>query len=155
MFGSYSHIKWTLGDSCGKYTFFGYESNSVIDYTLVDKQLLSKVQCFKVHNFTGITNHCKIETILACSPKRLENNNQTTETLDFVKYTWEPNASPEKLSAILMSTEFSHLKNNILSSQYEPDANATNKHIVVERPCSKPNCMWHDKKLSLQTIKMT
>ena len=92
--GGKSLYIWTLGDSCGKYTFFGYESNSVIDYTLVDKQLLSKVLCFKVHNFTGITNHCKIETILACNPKRLEIINQSIETLDFVKYTWDPNSSP-------------------------------------------------------------
>ena len=117
----------TLGDSCGNYTFFGYESNSVIDYTVVDKQLLPKVLCFKVHNFTGVTNHCKIETVLSCSPKRLEINNPATETLDFTKYTWDPNTSPEKLNTILMSTEFSQLKNHIISSQYQPDAIGTNK----------------------------
>ena len=117
----------TLGDSCGNYTFFGYDTNSVIDYSLVDKQLLSNVICFQVHKFTGITNHCKIETILSCSPKRLEKNKSARENLDFVKYTWDPNKSPEMLNTMLLSTEFHRLKNHILSKEYEPNANGTNK----------------------------
>ena len=116
----------TLGDSCGNYTFFGYESNSVIDYTVVDKNILSKVICFKVHNFTGITNHCKIETVLSCSPKCLEKNRSVKENLDFVKYSWDQNMSPEKLNTMLMSTEFQRLKNHIISKEYGYNAQGTN-----------------------------
>ena len=50
-----------LGDLCGRITCHQWNGCSVVDYGIVDRELLTYVDWFRVHEFNGLfSNHCKI-----------------------------------------------------------------------------------------------
>ena len=117
----------TIGDTIGDYTFIGYKGNSVIDYTIVNKQLLPKILVFKVHEFNVLSNHKKIETILGCTPTLLSKPKCVTDSICFDKFSWNANTSPGKLNQVLQSQEFVDMKKHILDSQYASNTSGVNK----------------------------
>ena len=115
----------TIGDLDGKFTFFG-AGLSTIDLTVVDSHILANTLGFKVHSFLPYySSHCKIETILACSPITIPTPDPSTQNLVFDKYIWNKNNSEEKLCNAINSPEFSSLKNNILNTNYNANACGT------------------------------
>ena len=109
-------------DFAGNFTFFG-GGCSVIDITIVDSFIFNKALSFKVHPFLpDLSLHCKIECVLACSPINLNVNDPTVQDLTFDKYVWDSNTSLEKLMIATGTPEFNKLKNEILSSAYEENA---------------------------------
>jgi hypothetical protein len=61
----------TFGDVRGNYTCFTPRGNSVIDYALVDCELINKVKYFTVDKMlNGLSDHCKIEVFVKCNFKR-------------------------------------------------------------------------------------
>ena len=117
----------TLGDLKGQPTFYTKKSNSkndksgtsVIDIAVTDKQLRSSVLSFKVHPKNEFpTNHCLIETKIACKPRVVNPTQPPTDSLKFKKYTWDPDSSHEKLTHALHSIEVTELANKISSNTY-------------------------------------
>ena len=84
-----------LGDHLGSYTCFNYNSTpSVIDYLLVDANLIDSVEIFHVHPLLPTSIHCCISTVLKYRfDIRLndssENNDQTLRTTG-TRYIWSP-----------------------------------------------------------------
>ena len=108
----------TIGDLAGNYTFFG-NGCSVIDLAVVDDFLLQKIMSFKVHNLMpDISSHCRIETILSCSPIRIPENDPTVQNLVFTKYIWNKESSLKKLQKSCETPEFLALQNKILTTNY-------------------------------------
>ena len=104
----------TIGDLAGNFTYFG-PGCSVIDLTVVDEFLLQKTLAFKVHNFLpDFSSHCKIETILACSPITISVHDPTVQNLTFNKYIWNKQMSREKLLKASASPEFLFIKTKFL-----------------------------------------
>ena len=115
----------TIGDLAGNYTFFG-GGRSVIDLTIVDEVMLNNTLAFKVHPFLPyFSSHCKIETILRCSPITISENDPTEKNLKFIKYYWNKELSQEKLTNTLQCPDFLHLKNKILTSNYPTNKEGT------------------------------
>ena len=138
----------TLGDLDGCYTYYSPSGNSVIDVTLVDKQILCSALLFKVHDLTEYTSHCKIETILACKPIPKQPTESCTAKMSFCKYIWHPETSPDKLAAALSSIEFSRSKQKLLETNYSNDAKGVDAltsdverltNFLHERSCEKVN----------------
>ena len=84
-----------LGDHLGSYTCFNYNSTpSVIDYLLVDANLIDSVEIFHVHPLLPTSIHCCISTVLKYRPDihpndSSENNDQTLRTTG-TRYIWSP-----------------------------------------------------------------
>ena len=115
----------TVGDFEGKFTFFE-RGFSTIDLSVVDSHILSNTLGFKVHSFLPYySSHCKIETILACSPIKLSSHDPTIQTMNFDKFIWNKTSSEEKLSAALSSPVFSALREKILNTNYTLNASGT------------------------------
>ena len=137
----------TLGDFDGKFTFFGGGGCSTIDLTLADSHILSNTLGFKVHSFLPYySSHCKIETVLACSPLEISAKDPTIQNLEFDKYIWNKKTSEEKLCNALCQPEFIAYKNKILSTNYSADACGSNalcrdvdnmSKFLHERSCDK------------------
>ena len=115
----------TVGDLEGRCTYFGI-GNSVIDVTIVDQDILSSTLAFKVHNLTEFSNHCKIETILACSPKKNVVPDPQIQILNFYKYIWNQDTSPVKLNLAIKSQEFQDLHQKIINNTYAINSAGTN-----------------------------
>ena len=108
----------TLGDTEGNFTFFA-SGSSVIDLTIVDKDILSSTLTFKVHELTEFSSHCKIETILSCHPHKINIAKSIRNPSQFIKYFWNADNSPEKLNTTLKSKEFTQLKQKIITETYQ------------------------------------
>ena len=115
----------TIGDLDGKFTFFG-GGLSAIDLTIVDSHILSNTLGFKVHRFLPyFSSHCRIETVIACLPIGISNEDPSIQNLEFDKYVWNKNNSEEKLYNSLNSPEFSALKDKILNTKYSTNSCGT------------------------------
>ena len=115
-----------VGDFEGRCTYFGIGS-SVIDVSIVDRELFSHTLAFKVHNLTEFSDHCKIETILACKPREITVEDPTITPLTFDKYVFNQETSPIKLDTTLKSAVFANMKNKILSTNYPSSSIGCNK----------------------------
>ena len=63
----------TLGDSIGKYTCHKYNGSSVIDYAIVENELIDKILYFQVlEHLSELSDHCPIATKMYC--RVLDNN---------------------------------------------------------------------------------
>ena len=51
-----------LGDSQGNFTSFQYNGCSVVDYGIICRNILDKINYFKVHPLTTFSDHCMIST---------------------------------------------------------------------------------------------
>lgn len=115
----------TVGDLAGNFTFFG-AGCSVIDLTVVDEILLHKTLAFKVHKFLpDFSSHCKIETVLRCSPITISVHDPTTQNLMFDKFVWNKQLSQEKLLKATSSPEFIALKTKIINTSYDSNCSGT------------------------------
>lgn len=119
----------TLGDSEGRYTYFATNGYSAIDITLVDSEMLKNTQSFSVHDLNEFSHHCKIETLIKCSPFKYEKSNQPLNPLSFDKFIWDPNASPEKLVTALTGKEFTIMAKNIQEKSYPLSLIGTNMFL--------------------------
>ena len=117
----------TLGDLKGHYTNFEKNGNSVIDITVVDKQLISNILSFNVHPNNEFSKHCLIQTKLACQPFLPTINETSTVNLKFKKYFWNQDTSNIKLSAALQSHEVIVSKNKILQNNYPVSKSGVNQ----------------------------
>ena len=109
----------TLGDLKGQYTNFSKKGNSVVDISVVDKQLYSSVISFVVHpHYEFNASHCLIQTKLACKPFSKPVNNTCLADLKFKKFTWNSETSAVKLSTALQSPDVISLKNKIIQDNY-------------------------------------
>ena len=92
-----------LGDSQGNFTSFQYNGCSVIDYGVISYSLLSKVNYFKVHSLTTLSDHCMISASI--NLKQMSTSAQmTTKLHNFpVKYVWSSD-SKEKFIIALQNT---------------------------------------------------
>ena len=112
----------TISDLAGNFTFFGGGS-SVIDLAVVDSFIFKKALSFKVHPFLpDLSLHCRIETVLGCSPINLSAGDPTIQNLSFDKYFWNNSTSPEKLVAAVKSPKFLEMKTKVESTEYECNA---------------------------------
>ena len=115
----------TVGDLAGNFTYFG-AGCSVIDLTLVDNFLLQNTLAFKVHKFLpDFSSHCKIETVLKCSPITISTQDPTTQTLHFDKFKWNSELSQEKLSKASSSRDFLAIKTKIMNTNYSTTRSGT------------------------------
>ncbi|NQY54591.1 MAG: RNA-directed DNA polymerase, partial [Campylobacteraceae bacterium] len=123
----------TLGDLEGRYTYYNPFGNSTIDVTLVDKDLLSSVLTFEVHDLTEFTSHCKISTVISCRPFKINPTESRISKLNFNKYKWNPVTSPEKLVTALKSRDFIIHKEKILNKKYDSNEGSSQLAIDVEK----------------------
>ena len=134
-----------LGDYEGRCTYYGRNA-SVIDVTVVDKEIFSHTLAFNVHKLTEFSDHCLIETILACKPQSLNLNDPCVDNLVYDKYVWNKVNSLDKLTLTMSSPDFIKLKNKILNSSYpnskvgcnqlSDDVNQLTK-LLHEKSCDK------------------
>ena len=110
-----------VGDLEGRCTYFGLGSSS-IDLSIVDRELYGHTLAFKVHSLTEYSDHCKIETILACKHREVPHTDPSINPIKFTKYTWNPDSSPAKLNTALKSSDFSKLNNDIATKNYSTSA---------------------------------
>ena len=106
-----------LGDFDGRCTYFGRNA-SVIDVSIVDREMFSHTIGFQVHALTEFSDHCPIETILACNPLPASTDDAYIDKLIFDKYIWDQSTSPEKLNRAISDPFYINIKNKILNSTY-------------------------------------
>ena len=137
-----------LGDLDGRCTYFGRNA-SVIDVSIVDRHIFSHTIGFKVHPLTEHSDHCRIETILACKPHPVSSNDTCVDKLIFDKYIWNQSTSPEKLNHAMSDPFYNDLKNKILSSNYPSSSAGCNK---LCEDVSKLTKFLHEKSCEKRTI---
>ena len=108
-----------LGDFEGRCTYFG-RTSSAIDVTIVDRDIFSHTLAFQVHPLTEFSDHCPIETILACKPQNIDFNDPCVEKIIFDKYVWNKETSLDKLTSAMSAPDFINLKRKILETNYPP-----------------------------------
>jgi hypothetical protein len=68
----------TVGDLQGRYTRTTYNGCSLVDYTLVNNELLRGIGNFKVNDLTNLSDHCLINfSLLACFYVKKHRDNLT------------------------------------------------------------------------------
>ena len=135
----------TLGDLKGQPTFFCKKGSSnskngfsVIDLSIVDKHLFPNILSFKVHPKNEFqTNHCLVETKIACKPCRPVNSLPPTNNLKFKKYSWNPDTSLDKLKHALQSPEVTALKTKITNNTYPTTRKVSTNIHLMSSPFSK------------------
>ena len=91
--------------------------------------MLKNTQSFSVHDLNEFSHHCKIETLIKCSPFKYVKSNQPLNPLSFDKFIWDPNASPEKLVTALTGKEFTIMAKNIQEKSYPLSLIGTNMFL--------------------------
>ena len=64
----------TTGDLFGKQTCITYNGCSLVEYTMVSSDLLNRIGCFKVHDFTSLSDHCPISVSKREVPRGVRNS---------------------------------------------------------------------------------
>ena len=71
-----------LGDTCGYFTCHKSNGSSVVDYFIVNEELLSRVLCFKVHMLLeNMSDHCQISVLVKTNFTPLKNSCDLTDTV--------------------------------------------------------------------------
>ena len=115
-----------LGDLEGRCTYFGRNA-SVIDVSIVDREIFSHTLSFHVHKLTEFSDHCRIETILACKPQNVNFDDPCIDNLMYDKYVWNESCSLDKLTTAMSNPDFTSLKNKILRTDYPSSKIGCNK----------------------------
>ena len=147
-----------LGDFEGRCTHFG-RSSSAIDVSIVDREVFSHTLSFEVHKLTEFSDHCRIETILACNPTNLIVTDTCVDDLVYVKYKWNKLNSLDKLTSAMSNPDFLVMKNKILTTNYPSSKAGCNQFnndvhqltkFLHERCCDKKDV---GKKSKMKIIK--
>lgn len=113
-----------LGDLSGKYTCYQKNGNSVVDFVVVNEQLLQNIVWFKVHEPIHLSDHALISTMFHC--KKVQQERDKSIRRDFtqkVDYVWDKTSKIAFQNA-LSSQEITGIRNeidNIISQDRHPN----------------------------------
>ena len=154
-----------LGDTFGYFTCHKSNGSSVVDYMIVNEELLNRIVYFKVHPLAGtLSDHCMISLLLKSNFNTLNTGRQNTLSAGPI-YLWkdgdvakfqEALASPDiqKRIDVVLNTKYytckdSHLAVkdlcNILIGAAKNTLTQTHTNAKNKKKANKP---WYDKSLS-------
>ena len=126
----------TVGDLNGKYTCTTYNGSSVVDYTLVNNELLQGICSFKVGDLTDLSDHCLLNCcLLTCFYNVPNNHRNNLDTLPG-KFLWNTEAI-ENYKANLLSDPIKCKLQKFLTHNYsDSDLAVDNINSILHETAS-------------------
>lgn len=120
-----------LGDTFGYYTCHRSNGSSVVDYMIVNEELLNRILCFKVHMLAGaLSDHCMISSLVKTNFKTVKTNITTNVGFQVQEYLWKE-GDIQNFQTALVSPESQQKINEILGTNYDTnnDSNSAVMHL--------------------------
>ena len=125
-----------IGDLKGKPTCFTYNGTSVVDYSIVGKNLFNSIAYFEVHDFTSLSNHCPISLGLMSSFS-IDIDTNVSNILNPLpgKFIWDNNAI-KSYAQNLQSTNTKSKMDSFLKENFENSDEITDSFNCIIQECA-------------------
>ena len=121
-----------LGDLTGSFTCHQRNGSSVVDYILVNENMIQNVSMFKVHDVSPISDHCMVSMVLRVKLKTMVQCVSSTIKEIKIDYVWESNSKEAYVQA-LNSPMINNMLKNIISDCANPENTENNIDRFVHK----------------------
>ena len=136
----------------GKPTCITYNGNSLVDYCLVNKDMLNTVGYFEVHNFTVFSNHCPISCALFTNFfHNLQESNYKLNPLPG-KFLWTEEAV-QTFSQNINSQHFGQRLANFMQTNFTHTEAITDSISSILVDCAKKSAKFFKKSPNIKSRK--